>query len=142
MEMMLLEELASCPRRIPNAFWNKVGDEGVFELDRCPKEEVLKKKEEIIERILEEINSMLALPKLEELYRLFHALTILGVKKDDKRVTKPDEDMVVYSVVYYIWRTDSKKMEYTEFKDKEKALGAVTEIVKIFLDKLGEMSSK
>ncbi|MCR5186570.1 MAG: hypothetical protein K6D97_05595 [Clostridia bacterium] len=107
---IVIQEAVSYPKRIPNEFWydEKKGGCGILGMDRITKAEMKKLRKQVIARIIQEIN---APAKPEDMYcdnytRLFHALTLLEVQKNDKRIPAPGKDYM-YNMSYMLWALDN-----------------------------------
>ena len=109
----LIQEAVSYPRSIPKAFWYDEGKAGygILGLHNLNKAEMRALREEVIERIINEINEPNT--KRDGIYadnysRLFHALTILKVDKCDQRVPAIGKNCM-YNIAYDLWALDDGK---------------------------------
>ena len=102
----LIQEAVSYKRGIPKSFWiaeDKAGY-GILGLHNLNKAEMSFLREEVIQRIINEISK----PNSEKcMYadnysRLFHALTILKVAKCDQRVPAISKNCI-YNIAYDLW---------------------------------------
>lgn len=105
----LIQEAVSYKRSIPKLFWideDKAGY-GILGLHNLNKAEIGFLREEVIQRIINEISK----PNSEKcMYadnysRLFHALTILNVAKCDQRVPAIGKNCM-YNIAYDLWALD------------------------------------
>lgn len=108
----LVQEAVSYKRSIPKLFWldeDKAGY-GILGLNNLNKAEMKSLREEVIERIINEISK----PNGEKcMYadnysRLFHALTILKVAKCNQRVPAISKNCM-YNIAYDLWALDDGK---------------------------------
>lgn len=107
----LIQEAVSYKRSIPKLFWideDKAGY-GILGFYDTTKAEMRSLREEVIERIINEISK----PNSEKcMYadnysRLFHALTILKVDKSDQRVPAIGKNCM-YNIAYDLWALDDE----------------------------------
>lgn len=104
----IIQEAVSYKKQIPKSFWldeNKALY-GVLGLTNLTKAEMKSLREEVIDRIIKEIN----IPSQRKMYtdnyaRLFHALSILKVAKNDQRVPAIGKDLM-YNTAYDLWALD------------------------------------
>lgn len=114
-ECNLIMMACSYKRAIPTSFWNdeKRGFYGILGLKGLNRPAMVTMKEEVIERIIKEINLPTKEYSEEGMWtdnytRLFHALAILRVSKKDGRVRVPmDGEASSYAVAYNLWRLDN-----------------------------------
>ena len=105
----VIQEGVSYKKAIPKAFWNdeKKGRYGILGLHALCKSDMRKLHSEVVEIIINEINE----PHHErEMYcdnysRLFHALSILKVPKNDSRVPAIGKNYM-YNIAYDLWALD------------------------------------
>lgn len=104
----IIQEGVSYPRGIPKSFWRdeEKGYYGILGLKNLTKSDMKKVRNEVIERIIQEINE----PSESEMYsdnyvRLFHALAIFEVAKCDPRVPAIGTNYM-YNIAYDLWALD------------------------------------
>ena len=111
----VINEAVSYPRKIPKSFWEDPykGEEGFFGYNNISKQEMYVLREEIINAVVQRIISSL---KNREVYsdnytRYFHALTVLNVPKDDRRIPPKNRDNYMYNIALSLWQLDDGTAE-------------------------------
>ena len=112
-----IKEGLSYKRIIPKSFWydSLDGYIGILGRTKLKKDELKEMRKEVVERIIREINH----PSEKKMYadnyvRLFHALSILGVPKNDQRVPAIGINYM-YNIAYSLWALDDGTEKTYEF---------------------------
>ena len=112
-----IREGLSYKRIIPKSFWDnpEYGYLEIFGRFNLKKGELREIHKEVVERIIREINH----PSEKKMYadnyvRLFHALSILGVSKNDQRVPAIGINYM-YNIAYSLWALDDGTENTYEF---------------------------
>lgn len=77
----------------------------------------------------------------DNVYRLLHSLSILGIDKDDERLPKNPEENKNYAIAYYIWVSSEGEENKKTFRLREASMMRVSKTIKLLLDKLYEVTS-
>ena len=113
----IIQEGVSYTRAIPKSFWldEEKGYYGILGLYDLTKKDMKKVRNEVIERIIQEINDPNECKMYSDNYaRLFHALAILRVAKYDHRVPAIGKNYM-YNIAYDLWALDDGKSSTFEF---------------------------
>lgn len=112
-----IQEGLSYKRIIPKSFWYDPEDGclEIFGQTKLKKGELKEMHKEVVERVIYELNH----PSEKKMYaihyvRLFHALSILGVSKNDQRVPAIGINYM-YNIAYYLWALDDGTEQTYEF---------------------------
>lgn len=115
-----IQEGVSYPRAIPKSFWldEDKGYYGILGLNNLTKKDMRTIRDEVIERIIKEINE----PSESQIYsdnysRLFHALSILKVPKYDPSLPAIGKNYM-YNISYDLWALDDGKSSTYEHIEK------------------------
>lgn len=113
----LIQEALSYKKAIPKSFWiGREAEAYIFELYDLSKSDMRKARDEVVERIIKEINKPHHIRKMycDNYSRLFHALAILKVSKNDSRIPTSGKGYM-YNIAYYLWWLDDGKPSTYEF---------------------------
>lgn len=113
----IIQEGVSYTRAIPKSFWRDEakGYYGILGLYNLTKSEMRQLHNEVVERIIQEINEPNECKMCADNYaRLFHALAILKVPKFDTRVHAIGTNYM-YNIAYDLWALDDGSTRKFEF---------------------------
>lgn len=112
----VIHEGFSYKRAIPKAFWldEEKGYYGILGFHTVTKADMKKIHQEVVERIIQEINDPNEKMYSDNYCRLFHALAILKVTKCDSRVPAIGQNYM-YNIAYDLWALDDGKSSTYEY---------------------------
>ena len=119
-EVKIIREAYEIKGEIPEEFWNReIYKEPLME-NKVPltKEKLLSLREEVIDLICEELEKDKALNwekkmspiQVDNYVRLFHALALMGVEKNDLRIPKKRGN-IKYNIALAFWLEDDGSIE-------------------------------
>lgn len=105
----LIQEAVDYIRVIHKTFWTdeEKGGYGILGMHNLTKAEMRKMREEVIARLITELENTNSEEKMysDNFSRLFHALTLLKVPKNDARIHGTCQNFM-YNIAYDLWALD------------------------------------